>query len=117
MKWNPKAEARIVACLVAALVGAASALLLASCAEVIEAERETARVGGGLTALATDTTAAKHPGRSACSPHVRLYGRLPVCEGRFGVLGRQVAVLYPACLRRILPCWPRWNLPIHASFS
>ena len=49
--------------------------------------------------------------------HVALYGRLPVCEGRFGVLGRQVAVLYPACLRRILPCWPRWNLPIHASFS
>ena len=58
MKWNPKAEARIVAYPVAALVGAASALLLASCAEVIEAERETARVGGGLTALATDTTAA-----------------------------------------------------------
>ena len=54
MKWNTKAEARIVA----ALVGAASALLLASCAEVIEAEHETARVGGGLTALATDTTAA-----------------------------------------------------------
>jgi len=30
----------------------------------------------------------------------------PGGKGRFGVSGGQVAVLYPACLRRICACWP-----------
>ena len=64
-----------------------------------------------------DSALGDHGGEGRAVQSCHLYGPLPVCEGRFGVLGRQVAVLYPACLRRILPSWPRWNLPIHASFS